>query len=156
MAATLVLAMAGVIGYGLNQRVEALPTQLALDHAKCFALGEPLPESTTPALVETSLREKYGWQITVPEGSAGEDLVLLGARRCLSSEGQVAHVMYRHRGRPLSLFVLPGVSRDRRSFDIMGYETILWSGTRAAYAVVGETQPDEMRRVASYCENRVR
>src|SRR6476660_2032201 len=36
LAATLVLTVAAVFLFGLNNRVEALATQLAVDHVKCF------------------------------------------------------------------------------------------------------------------------
>ena len=36
LAATLVLAVAGVFVFGLNNRVEALAASLAVDHVKCF------------------------------------------------------------------------------------------------------------------------
>ncbi len=156
MAATVLLAVAGVIGYGFNDRLHAsLATQLTLDHAKCFAIGEPTAGAESPRSVEAALQQKYGWEIRVPEGSRDEALELLGARRCLSSEGRVAHVMYRHEGRALSLFVLPGVSRSERSFDIMGYETVVWAGSGGTYALVGSARPEQMRRMVSYYAARV-
>ena len=35
------------------------------------------------------------------------------SRPCLYGEGRVAHIMYRHNGRPVSLFMLPRIERER-------------------------------------------
>src|SRR6266700_2152609 len=45
LAATLVLAVAGVFLVGLNDRVEALAASLAIDHVKCFKVGRGAPLS---------------------------------------------------------------------------------------------------------------
>ena len=52
---------------------------------------------------------------TIPAGLPRERLTLIGARRCLSTDGQVAHVLYRHAGRPVSLFMMPGRFARRRA-----------------------------------------
>src|SRR5258707_7179604 len=46
-------------------------------------------------------------------------LELIGERTCLYGEGRIAHVMYRHDGHPVSVFMLPDDVRqpeiDRKS-----------------------------------------
>ncbi len=54
-------------------------------------------------------------QLRLDAAAAGESeragLELVGARPCLYGEGRVAHIMYRHHGVPVSLFMLPHSAR---------------------------------------------
>ncbi len=52
----------------------------------------------------------FGWQMHVPE-TKGAGLELVGARPCFYAKGKAAHLMYRHNGQPLSVFMLPQLTR---------------------------------------------
>jgi hypothetical protein len=156
LAATLLLAIAGVFLYGLQGGSEALAAQLAADHVKCFEFApEPaiLPDPRALAHDWAVLR---GWSLKVPESASVEGLELLGLRRCISTEGLTAHVMYKWKGQPLSLFVL---NSDRNKIgpvphlvERFGQEAIMWSKGGRTYAVVARGRPTEVEHVARYVQ----
>jgi anti-sigma factor RsiW len=150
LAATLVLAVAGVFIYGSFDRgVRAFAAQLALDHVKCFAV-EPRGPGDAAAL-SSRWQQSHGWALAVPPPRGA--LELLGVRLCLSSEGRTAHIMYRHRGRPLSVFVAQDARRRPRELEVMGHQAIIWSQGDQTFAVVGREPLDEMERVAKYVKS---
>lgn len=150
-AAALVLAVAGIFIYGSFDRgARALATQLALDHVKCFAVFKP-DGQTDPQTLAASWQRAQGWDLPVPPPTGA--LELLGVRRCLSSEGRTAHIMYRHGGRPLSLFIARDEGRRTRALEAMGHETILWSEGDRLFVLVGQEPRAELERVAAYVRN---
>jgi hypothetical protein len=155
MVATLVLAVAGVFFYGLSE-TEALAAQLAVDHVKCFEFASPptlIPDARTLSREWSSAR---GWTLNVPESEPVEQLELLGIRRCISAEGLTAHVMYKWRGQPLSVYVLnseqPRVGPVPRLVERLGQEAIIWSKGGRTYAVVTRGRPSEIEHVALYVQ----
>jgi anti-sigma factor RsiW len=157
LAATLLLAVGGVFLFGINDNVHALATQLALDHVKCFQF----PPSHAPGDAAAVSREwagAQGWAIQVPSTAASEQLELIGVRRCLSTEGRVAHLMYRWRGEPLSVYVLnsglkgmgEGVPATEEMIPKLGEEAIMWSKAGRTYAVVGRARPADLQHIAAY------
>jgi anti-sigma factor RsiW len=147
-AAALILAVAGVFIYGSFDRgARALATQLALDHVKCFAVFKS-DGQTNPQMLAASWRQTQGWDLRVPPPN--EALELLGVRRCFSSEGRTAHIMYRHEGRPLSLFIARDGGRNLRTLEALGHETILWSEGDRLFALVGQEPRADLERVAQY------
>jgi anti-sigma factor RsiW len=87
----------------------------------------------------------------VPESSSA-GLELVGARRCLYGKGRAAHLMYRHHGRPLSVFMLPQLARPGKPeerIDVMGHEAAVWSeGGRTFVLVAREPEADMARAVS--------
>jgi hypothetical protein len=71
-----------------------------------------------------------------------------------------AHLMYRHHGQPLSVFMLPQLTRPGQSgneqsgnsvqmLDVMGHESAIWSqGGRTFVLVAREPEPEVARMVA--------
>lgn len=150
LAATLVLAVAGVFVYGSFDRgARAFATQLTLDHVKCFAI-EPRGPADAAAL-SARWQRSHGWSLPVPPPRAA--LELLGVRLCLSSEGRTAHIMYRHLGRPLSVFVARDEGRRPRALEVLGHQAIIWSDGDRTFAVVGREPLDEIERVAQYVKS---
>jgi anti-sigma factor RsiW len=150
--AALVLAVAGVFIYGSFDRgAQALATQLALDHVKCFSVFES-DGVVDPNVLGGRWQQTQGWQLTVPPPRG--DLELLGVRRCLSSQGRIAHIMYRHAGRPLSLFVARDEGRRPRTVDAMGHQAILWSEGDRVFVLVGQEPRAELEEVAAYVQAR--
>jgi anti-sigma factor (TIGR02949 family) len=141
LAATLVLAVAGVFLFGLNDRVEALAASLAVDHVKCFKVSD----------AERRWQADQGWPIVVPETSPAEQLTLVDVRRCFTTDGRSAHMMYRWRGAPLSLYVLPeSIGRDR-VVDKMGHEAVIWCANSRTYALVtGEGHAGDLAPIVEY------
>lgn len=151
LAATLLLAVAGVFAFGLTNTVQALTTQLAIDHVTCFRLGKQTPTSPTDA--GDRWAESQGWRVTVPASSNAQELQFVCLRRCLVTEGRVAHLMYKWRGQPLSVYVLPSSVGDEgtaRLLERFGYEAIIWNNRGRTYVVVSRGRPDDLDGVVQY------
>lgn len=150
LAATLVLAVAGVFVFGLNNRVEALAASLAIDHVKCFKVGVRTPSHAEPSVAEKDWQLDQGWPIVVPQSEPRRQLRLVDVRRCFSTDGRAAHMMYTWRGRPLSLYVLQADAGQDRVVDTMGREAVIWCANRRTYAVVADGHPEELSQIVDY------
>ena len=91
----------------------------------------------------------------MPEGTSGSGLELVGARPCLYAKGRMAHLMYRHNGHPMSVFMIPNMTRPGASamkdevVDVMGHEATVWSaGGRTFVLVAREPQAEVAQAVA--------
>ena len=156
LAATLVLAVAGVFVFGLNDRVEALAASLAIDHVKCFKVTGGTPAHADPSVAARDWVQDQGWNVVVPNSEPAQQLTLVDVRRCFSSDGRAAHMMYRWRGAPLSLYVLPeSIGRDR-AVDRMGHEAIIWCANNRTYAVVAAGHPRDLTTVVDYMKANAR
>ena len=155
LAATLVLAVAGVFVFGLNDRVEALAASLAIDHVKCFKVGGSHAHADASGAAR-DWEQDQGWPIVVPQSEPAQQLTLVDVRRCFTTDGRSAHMMYRWRGAPLSLYVLPeDVGRDR-VVDKMGHEAVIWCANRRTYAVVADGHPQDLAEVVDYMKAHAR
>lgn len=154
LAATLLLAVAGVFVLGTGDSVEVFAAQLALDHVKCFKFTPDAAVKPEPAILEREWASTRGWGIKVPSSAPEHNLELMGVRRCGSTSGRVAHVLYRWHGEPLSVYVLPSSIEPsgaiRKVVDTMGHEAIVWTHDGRTYAVVARGSRDEIARVANY------
>jgi anti-sigma factor RsiW len=153
-AGLVVVALAATISYGIaTHSATLLAAELTLDHVKCFALFEPRATHADAAAVASQLRADYGWELAIPASLPSEHLTLLGARRCFSTDGTLAHVLYRHDGRPVSLFLMPGTSRGEARVAVAGHVARIWSRGATTYVLlVSESDPD-MQPVASYFQS---
>ena len=152
LAATLVLAVAGAFLFGLNDKVNALTAQLTLDHVTCFQFA---PERLGHADASAASREwmaKQGWPIQIPASSVSAELELLGIRRCSMSSGRVAHVMYKWRGKPLSVFVVPRTIRRMRQeiAEKFGHDAVMWTEGDRTYVVLARARPADLVPVVGY------
>jgi hypothetical protein len=93
-------------------------------------------------------REEYGWPIRVPAGF-DDRLRLSGVRRCGSSDGTTAHIMYTHHGRPVSLFITNDGGRTPRVVDVLGQEAVVWSSRDRTYVLVGSEPRQKMETLAA-------
>ncbi len=156
MVATLVLAVAGVFLWGLGGSVEALSTQLAADHVKCFEFASPPTIMPDAKAIGREWVHARGWSLKIPESEPGVQLELLGVRRCISTDGMTAHLMYRWRGQPLSVYVLnsehPRVGPAPKLVERLGQEEIIWSKGGRTYAIVTRGHPSEIEHVALYVQ----
>lgn len=152
LAATVLLAVASVFGLGLNDRVQALAFQTTLDHVTCSRYKGITPKVDHLAEA-TRWQERFGWPISVPASSEASQLELQAVRRCLLTDGSVAHMMYEWRGEPLSVYVLPkptlsdGAEVTRR-FD---HNAVMWSKNDRTYIVVTAHPRDpSLEQVVAY------
>jgi hypothetical protein len=154
LAATILLAVGGVFLFGLNDRVQALAASLAIDHIKCFKTTNRSSMSDSAAAA-VHWQQDQGWPITVPQTEPSEQLRLVDVRRCFSSDGRAAHMMYSWRGAPLSVYVLQGDIGSDRVVDKMGREAVIWCANRRTYAVVADGHPQDLSHIVAYMKTRV-
>jgi anti-sigma factor RsiW len=151
VAASLLLAVAGVFVYSAVNQAEALAAQLAADHVKCAKIVSPGPGD--PVALAAQWEATHRWPLRVAASDAGLDLEFLTIRRCLVTDGQTAHLMYKWRGQPLSVFVLPNtieaVGRERL-LDRFGYDTVMWSHDGRTYVIVADGRRDDVAPVVRY------
>jgi len=158
LAATLLLAVAGVFLFSLSNPVEALAAQLTVDHVKCFELTPEERIADAPAAARQWTQAR-GWSIGVPPGDEGMSLELVGVRRCISTDGSAAHLMYRWRGEPLSVYIVPktfpGVSGVQRLVEHLGHGAVIWSKDSRTYLVLTRRRTADLDAVVAYIRARV-
>ena len=127
LAASLVLVVGGAFVYqATDKSARLLAAELTADHVKCFAMNRALGTHQEVAAVESSLASSFGWRAHLPEDPASAGLELVGSRPCLYAEGKIAHIMYRHHGNPVSLFMLPNTARTQELVEVLGHEAKIW------------------------------
>ena len=129
-----------------------LAAQLALDHLKCFTIeGDADGTPIAKAQAERTLKEEYDFEVNVPAPLPDQHLELMAVRRCLYGDGRAAHLMYRLNGEPVSLFVIPGVTRPAEELSLFGHDQVVWTAGDRTYMLIarGGTRAD-LNRVASH------
>jgi anti-sigma factor RsiW len=136
VAATLVLAVGVVVGFGLNDKVQALAFQTTIDHVKCarFNAGS---SAADPVAAAQRWHAQFGWSIRVP-ASTESGLELRAVRRCAVTDGRVAHLMYSWLGEPLSVYVLPKQTLDQAAAFVRRFRhnAVMWSQNDRTYIMV--------------------
>jgi anti-sigma factor RsiW len=157
LAAGLVVIVGGAFLYDLTDRsARVMAAELTADHMKCFAVNNLLRTRQTASVVESSMAATFDWQVRLPEQPERADLELLGARPCLYAEGRVAHIMYRYRGRPVSVFMLPHMVRREEFTRVMGHECAIWSLGDRTFVLVAHEPRDDVERMASFVQASLR
>jgi len=132
-----------------------LAAQLALDHLKCFTIeGDADGTPIAKADAEATLKREFDLAVAVPASLPAEHLQLMAVRRCLYGDGRAAHVMYRLNGEPVSLFIVPGLTRPAAELSLFGHDQVVWTQGDRTYMLVarGGARAD-LARVASYLQN---
>jgi anti-sigma factor RsiW len=155
-AAMVVLTLGAILLPVVTIRSTAvLAAQLALDHLKCFTIegdadGEPIAKQAA----ETTLKEEFGFAVNVPPSLPAEKLELMAVRRCLYGDGRAAHLMYRLNGEPVSLFIVPGLTRPAAELSLFGHDQLVWTdGDRTYMLVARGGAREDLARVAPYLRN---
>jgi hypothetical protein len=154
-AAMVVLTLGAVLLPVATIRSTALlAAQLALDHLKCFTIeGHVHDAPISSEQAEAALRREFDLAVVVPPSLPAEQLELMAVRRCLYGDGRAAHLMYRLDGEPVSLFVIPGLSRPAAELSLFGHDEIVWTeGDRTYMLVAAAGSRDALGRVASYLQ----
>ena len=133
-------AAAAAVLFVFLMPTQAVATQLAADHLKCTKFASSSHTGTAEQLEGVWLN-RLQQQIRIPDGNAAQGLRLLGLRRCVSTEGNMAHVMYERGGSPISLFVIANGARPftggGAEVETIGQKAILWGSGAATYVLVG-------------------
>ena len=152
LAASLVVVVGGAFVYqATDKSARVMAAELVADHAKCFAMNGALGTHQAASLVEASMASSFDGQMHLPDASRA-GLELVGARQCLYGEGRIAHIMYRHQGRPLSLFMLPAAVRTQETVEVLGHEAAIWCANNRTFVLVSGEPRREVEQIASYVQ----
>jgi anti-sigma factor (TIGR02949 family) len=151
-AATVVVVFGLVAVAGVIRPVPVFAAQATLDHLKCVRLG-PSSASSDPHAIEDAWRGWQGWDLHVPSGQQGAGMRLLGYRRCVITEGRMAHLLYEREGAVVSLFVMAdGPKVAHAELEIFGQDAVLWTSHGHTYALVGRGDRAVLAAAASSLE----
>jgi anti-sigma factor RsiW len=158
LAATLILATSAVFLFGIGTSVETYAAQLAVDHVKCVQFP-PTSAAVNPTALGRSWEDANGWRLTLTPAADPDRLELVGIRRCGSTRGRVAHLFYRWRGEPVSVYVLNSVvdgsphagdgGHGHASVIKLGERALIWTGKGRTYAVVARARTPDLEQVAA-------
>jgi anti-sigma factor RsiW len=161
VAASIVVAAGIFLLFGWGSSVETYAAQLAADHLKCFQFPPDASASPDVTLVGRTWQQRAGWALKVAASAPSEQLQLLGVRRCGSSRGRVAHIFYKWRGEPLSVYVLnyrfdrtAGAAHDH-DVHRLGEHAIVWTQRERTYAVVASRHLPDLQHAAGYVRRSV-
>jgi anti-sigma factor RsiW len=166
LAATLVIVVGGAFVYVSTDRsTRLLAAELTADHVKCFGvMNALLGTSADRVAIESAMASTFGWQMHMPETTGAPGLELVGARPCLYAKGRVAHLMYRHNGHPVSVFMIPNMARPGvpgtpgipgikdEVVDVMGHEATVWSSGGRTFVVVAREPEADVAQVVSFVQ----
>lgn len=151
VAATLTVLVGGAFVYRVtDSSPTVMAAELTADHVKCFVMNAVLRTKDSPDAVESSLASGFNWNMHVPDDAEREGLELVGSRPCLYGEGKVAHIMFRHNGRPVSLFMLPRSQRPDQLVKVLGHEAAIWSVGDRTFVLVAREGRSEVERMAAF------
>jgi hypothetical protein len=157
LAASLVLVVGGAFVYQATaQSARVLAAELTADHVKCFAMNRALGTQQLPSAVESSMASGFDWRMHLPADPSRAGLELVGSRPCLYGEGKIAHIMYRHEGRPVSLFMLPKTARTEELVDVLGHEAAIWCVGNRTFVLVAREPRREVERMVSFVQASMR
>jgi anti-sigma factor RsiW len=153
LAASLVVGVGGAFVYeATDASARLMAAELTADHVKCFALNGALGTHEGAAAVESSMMSGFDWRMRLPAEPSRAGLELVGSRPCFYGEGKIAHIMYRHEGHPVSLFMLPRSARAAQLVEVFGHEAAIWcAGDRTFVLIARESRPD-VQRLASFVQ----
>ena len=153
LAASLVLVVGGAFVYqATDQSARVMAAELTADHVKCFAMNGVFGTHQGAAAVESSMSGSFGWSMHLPADPARAGLELVGSRQCLYGEGEIAHIMYRHDGHPVSLFMLPKSARKEEILDVLGHEAKIWCDGDRTFVLVAREPRADVERIASFVQ----
>ena len=156
LAASILLAAGLFLVFGWGSSVETYAAQLSADHLKCFQFARAEASSGDLTSIGYNWQRNNGWGLKIGAPSPAEGLQLLGIRRCGSTRGRVAHILYKWRGEPVSVYVLNSrfdhAPDAAHGHDVirLGEHAIVWTDHDRTYAVVADRRLGDLPRVAAY------
>ncbi len=157
LAASLVLVVGGAFVYQATDRsARVMAAELTADHLKCLALNGMLGTHQAASAVESSMMSGFDWRMQLPADPSRAELELVGSRPCMYGEGKVAHIMYRHQGRPVSLFMLPKSARTQELVEVLGHEAAIWCAGNRTFVLIAREPRQDVERLASFVQASLR
>lgn len=157
LAATLVLIVGGAFLYRMTQiSTHVMAAELTADHLKCAVMNSVAGTAQSAAVVESSMSSRFGWHAELPEHPEEAGLELVGARPCLYGEGTVAHIMYKHQGSTVSVFMLPRSHRAEEHLGLFGHQAAIWSTGDRTFVVIARKSQEELGRIAGFIHDQLR
>ena len=153
LAASLVIGVGGAFLYQATDRsARLMAAELTADHMKCFALNGALGTHDGAAAVESSMMSGFDWRMHLPPEPSRAGLELVGSRPCFYGEGKIAHIMYRHDGHPVSVFMLPRSARTQELVEVLGHEAAIWCAGNRTFVLIAHEPRPEVERLASFVQ----
>ena len=157
LAASLVLVVGGAFIYqATDKSARVMAAQLTADHVKCFAMNGTFGKHEGASAVESSMATSFGWRMHLPADPSRAGMELVGSRQCLYAEGEIAHIMYRHQGHPVSLFMLPKTARTEGLVEVLGHEAKIWCVGNRTFVLVARESRADVERMASFVQASLR
>lgn len=156
-AASLVLIVGAAFLYQLTaSSARVMAAELAADHMKCFALNGVLHTHDAAPAVEGAMLSSFDWPMKLPQQATRAGLDLVGSRPCLYGQGKIAHIMYRHHGEPVSLFMLPHTERAQELVQVLGHRAAIWCAGDRTFVLVSRESSEDVQRMASLVQSSLR
>jgi anti-sigma factor RsiW len=157
MAAGFVLVVAGAATFRATVgSTPVIAAELTADHVKCFMMNAVLGTHETSDAVHSEMESGFGWDARLPEHPERADLELVGSRPCLYERGKIAHIMYRHHGVPVSVYMLPGTERADEFRKIFGHEAAIWSEGHRTFVLIARAPHAEVERMVTFVQASLR
>ena len=157
LAASLVIVVGGAFVYqATDTSVRLMAAELTADHVKCFAMNGVFGKHEGTAAVESSMAVSFGWPAHLPDDPARAGLALVGSRQCLYGGGEIAHIMYRHDGHPVSVFMLPKTARTEELVEVLGHQSKIWCVGNRTFVLVAREPRADVERMASFVQASLR
>jgi len=94
--------------------------------------------------------------VQLPDTAGRRGVSLVGSRPCLYGVGKVAHIMYRHNGHPVSLFMLPREAREDQLVEVFGHKCRIWSQGGRTFVLVGRESAAEIEQMTELVRTTIR
>jgi anti-sigma factor RsiW len=153
LAASLVLVVGGAFVYqATDKSARVLAAELTADHMKCLALNYALGTHEGPEAVESTMASSFDWRVHLPADTSKAGMELVGARPCIYGEGKIAHIMYRHEGRLVSVFMLPKSARADEIVEVFGHQAKIWCAGNRTFVLVAREPRANVERMAQFVQ----
>jgi anti-sigma factor RsiW len=157
MAAGFILVVASAVTYRATVgSTEVIAAELTADHVKCFMMNAVLGTHDTVEGVRIDMEDGFGWDAHLPEHPEQADLELVGSRPCLYERGKIAHIMYRHHGVPVSVFMLPGTERSADLRRVFGHEAAIWSDSHRTFVLIARAPRADVEQMVTFVQASLR
>ena len=64
--------------------------------------------------------------------------------------------MYRHRGIPVSIFMVPGEEHRQELVKVFGHDAVIWSEPGRTFVLIAQAEGDDAQKVATFVKASLR